>query len=141
MNVSNVNVSVPDQVRELFFGYVPFGSDYVMYCSDNNNGVSEYTLLYRKIGSSTIESVVCRRASASSNWVISSSSLDREYDGFSVSSPYYSYSNVEGAGRYTVSPTGQNTAILMLIVIACCCVLKVVFGGVRLWSRRSDIYS
>lgn len=142
MNISNLNQVVPDQVRDLFFGYVPFGSDYVMFCSNNNNGVAEYTLLYRKIGEKSLSRVVCRRSSATSDWVVSSSSLDTEYDGFSLSAPYYAYSNIEGQGRYTVSPTGQNLAVLMLVVIASCFVLKIVFGGIRLWSnRKSSIYS
>lgn len=140
MNINNLNQSVPDAVRDIFFGYVPFGSDYVMYCSNNNNGVAEYTMLYRKIGEKTLSRVICSRSSGTSNWSLSSTDLSTEYNGFTVSSPYYCYSNLKGQGRYTENPTGNSLVVLMLVVCASIAVLRLVFGGITLWSGKSEPY-
>lgn len=140
MNVTNINSSVPDAVRDLFFGYLPYGSDYVMYCSRSDAAGVSYTCLYRRVGSSSVDSVTVSRNGGAGDFVVTSSSTNNDYDGFTVSNPYYAYSNLEGQGRYTVNPSGQNLVVLMLIVCASIAVLRLVFGGISLWAGKSDPY-
>ena len=144
-SVNNLAYTVPDAVRDIFYSYLPYGSDYVMFCDRYSTGVSSgitsYTMLYRRVGKDTVDSVVCSRSSSSAEWVVTTSSSSDEYDGFTVSKPYYAYSNLNGQGRYTVLPSGQNLVVLMLVICASLLVLKTVFGGIRLWRSRSSGYS
>lgn len=143
MNIVNVNQNVPDQVRQIFEGFIPFGSDYVMFCDRySTTAGASYSCRWRAVGSSSVSSVSVSRSSSSGDWSVSSVSTLGDYDGFVVSLPYYAYSNLQGQGRYTVLASGQNLVVLMLVVCASLAVLRTVFGGIKFWRsrRKSDVY-
>lgn len=139
-SINNAAVNVPDAVRDIFYGYLPYGSEYAMYCERSDSSSVSYAMLYRRTGSKYLSAVTVSRSSPSSEWVVDDYTTTVEYSGLIVSRPYYCYSNIQGQGRYTLLPSGQNLVVLMLIVCASLAVLKFVFGGIKLWHEKSEPY-
>lgn len=143
MNISNYEYSPPSSIRNMFYNYIPFGSDYVIYTSQYGTGTNytrKYDLLVHKLGKNTYEHYQITQTS--SNTSIEKLS-DGDYSSFVTSEPYYAYSNVAGSGiQETTLPCVNNTICFMLIILASVAVLKLVFGGIKFWaSRKNDIYS
>lgn len=137
MTINNNPYSVPSNVWTVFESYLPFGCDYVAYCSRYNTSLREYTLLYRKIGSKSISRVVAL-SNSGGYYTFSESELSNTYDGFVTSIPYYCYSNLKGQGQYTTLPSTNSLVCLMLVVCASLMVLRTVFGGIKLWRSRKN---
>lgn len=135
MNINNQLYSVPSAVWGVFQSYIPFGSDYVAYCSRYNTSSREYVLLYCPLGSKEFSRVT---ASSNSGGYYTFVEDSIAYEDVSVSYPYYAYSNFRGQGQYTTLPSTDSLVCLMLVVCCSLMVLKTVFGGIKLWtSRRS----
>lgn len=142
MNISNLSYSCPSQVKEVFYSYLPFGSDYVIFCSEYSTSRREFTCLYRKIGQKNLSEItaVSTRSGSTASWsgydFDEVSLVDTEYSGFSVSDPYYAFSNAKGQGQYETLPSTDSLVCLMLIICASLSVLRTVFGGIKLWSAK-----
>ena len=134
--IQNVEYTVPAQVKNLFYGYVGFGDEYVIYTQSRlAHGSAVYTLLLRKAGSSTFKQYTCTYNG--SDYVVSSS--DSSQTEISVVSPYYAYSSNSGNGIVEITPSMHGTGILCMIIIAGCLVLRTVFGGIKVWSNRKRV--
>lgn len=143
MNISNLEYTPPANVRNYFYNYIPFGSDYVIYTSQYGTGTNytrKYDLLVHKLGSKLYKHYQATQTNSGTTFTVLS---DGNYDSFVTSQPFYSYSNIAGSGiQDTTLPTVNNTICFMLIILASVSVIKMVFGGIKLWSnRKRDIYS
>lgn len=133
MNINNEQYSVPSAVWNVFQSYIPFGSDYVAYCSRYSSSSREFVLLYRKIGSEDFSRVIATyNYGGSYNFVEDTASADDVV----VAYPYYAYSNFKGQGQYTTLPSTDSLMCLMLVICACLLILRTVFGGIKLWGSR-----
>ena len=145
MQVVNLPYDVPQHVRDLFYSYLPFGSEYVIYTSEYSNSRRVYDLLYKKPVSEVVHHVqvvnVPATMGGSASWTVTVlSDLNDAYTGFDVDQVYYSYSSLPGEGVKEALPTTGDLVCLMLIVLASLACLKTVFGGVKMWRRRSSVY-
>lgn len=134
MTINNQTSSVNSTAKNLFYSDIPFGSDYVIYTSADN----EYTMYLRRVGHSTFDKYVVRRFSNSSNyhWQVLTEGEETDLTEVSVQNPYYAYSNMPMQGVAETLPCMGYVNSMMLIVLACSAILTVVFGGIRLWLRK-----
>ena len=136
MNINNETSTVSSTARQYFYSQIPFGSDYVIFTSGDN----EYTMYLRRVGQkkyTTYRIKRVRQGSTSSYYYnMTHDTTEYDYTNFTVSYPYYSYSNIDNCGIREALPCESGMSTLMLIVLASCAVLTVVFGGVRLCRRR-----
>ena len=93
LTVNNYPVQVPSNIVGVFDGIVPYGSDYIYYCSDNTSGSVKYECLYRVPGSDTYNKV---RAIRMGDGTYSFDVRDdyATYEGFGSTHPEYAYSSV-----------------------------------------------
>lgn len=135
MTINNYYSAVPDNIKQVFDSYVPFGSDFVYYCVSNVGGMpSEYVALYRPVGSDQLQRVTATRSGNNNTFVFTQSEAAGSLDGVTVVHPEYAYSNLVGAGRYYDPPSGSGLVVICVVVLASLAVLRTVFGGVR-WVR------
>lgn len=135
MNINNYYSNVPDNIKQVFDSYVPFGSDFVYYCVSNTTGLpSEYIALYRPIGSDQLKQVTAIRSGNNNTFVFSLTDKTGSLDGVTVAHPEYAYSNLVGAGRYYDPPSGSGLVVVCVVVLACLSILRTVFGGIK-WFR------
>ena len=136
MTINNIEQNVPSQARQLLESVVPFGSNYVVFCSEYSvSGVRKYDVIYNPIvGKKIYHFQVTQNGSFWSQ--VSEISVTDDYDGFTVSHPYYAYSSIPKEGIFETLPTTSTFICLMLIVCCCLSILRTVFGGVKLWSVR-----
>lgn len=136
MNINNETSTVSSTARQYFYSQIPFGSDYVIFTSGEN----EYTMYLRRVGQkkyTTYRITRVRQGTTSSYYYnMTHDTTEYDYTNFTVSYPYYSYSNIDNCGIRESLPCESGMQTLMLIVLASCAVLCVVFGGVRLCRRR-----
>lgn len=138
MNIENYAAAVNSTAKNLFYSYIPLGSDYVIFNSGSSDyGSYSYTMYLRRVGSDTYDIYEITRSSNYSTYEISvSSGGDYPEDGFSVDLPYYCYSNIEGCGVRESLPVFEETAAVTNLVLCCLAILCVVFGGISLCRRR-----
>lgn len=144
MTINNLEYSPSSTVRQWFYPYIPFGSDYVIYTSQYGSGTGytrKYDLLVHKLGKSDYQHY---QITQTNNGYSFQKLSDGDYSGFTTSYPVNAYSNVAGVGlEEQTLPCVNNTICFMLIVLASLAVLKTVFGGiVKLWRNRAkDVYA
>lgn len=134
MTINNLEYSPPSQVRQLLYSLVPFGSEWVCYCSHYSQSGRTYDIIFKKPISDQLYHY--QAISSGSGYSLAQVSTIDTFDGFVVSYPYYCYSSVPEQGIRESLPTTNDFICLMLIVCASLAVLKTVFGGVRLWVNR-----
>lgn len=137
MNINNIPESVNSTAKNLLYSYIPFGSDYVIFTESERT----YVLLLRRIGKNDVEKYTVSRVDANYDYyydVVKSADISN-YTGFTVEYPYYCYSNVNNCGIREVLPCNTDISTFMLLIVASVCVFRLVFGGIRLWRRKSSV--
>lgn len=138
MQINNLNYNVPSQVRQLLYSQIPFGSEYVLYCSSYSQATQVYDLLFKKVASDNLYHF--RVTHSNNDYTLSEITESDSYDGFTVQSPYYCYSSLPQQGIKESLPTTNDLICLMLIVLASLAVLRTVFGGIKLWfSQKKSV--
>lgn len=137
MNINNVPQSVNSTAKNLLYSYIPFGSDYVIYTESDY----KYVLLLRRIGHEDLEKYTVSRVRTYDDYYydVVKSADTSNYTGFTVEYPYYCYSNVNNCGIREVLPCNTDISTFMLLIVASVCVFRLVFGGIRLWRRKSSV--
>ena len=138
MQITNLPQNVPAQVKNLFYSIIPFGSDYVIFTSSYSVNSQVYDLYFAEPITHTFHHYTVTHQSNSEYVLNEDTSFDTSFDGFSVSYPYYCYSSSPLEGIIEKLPCVDNIICFSLIVVSLLCVLKVVFGGIRLWSSRRE---
>lgn len=143
MNINNLEYSPPSNIRNMFYNYIPFGSDYVIFTSQYGTGSNytrKYDLYVHKLGQKVYKHY---QATQTTNGTTFSTLSDGDYDSFVTAEPFYAYSNVAGTGiQESTLPCVNNTICFMLVILASVAVIKLVFGGIKFClSRKRDIYS
>lgn len=141
MLISNVNHTIPAEVRDVFLGDIPFGSDYIMYCSEYTTQRQSYECIVRYVGESMIHLHTATKQ-AGSDYVFNTSEYNHDVSTVTTVHPDYCYGNIRGQCRYVSVPSASDLVCLCLIVIASLTALRVVFGGIKLWSssRRKPVF-
>lgn len=140
MQINNLGYNVPSQVRQLLYSVVPFGSEYVCFTSAYSQASQTYDILFKKIGSKQLYHYqVVHTGGTTNSYVLSEVSSSDQYDGFTVSDPYYCYSSIPSQGILEKLPSTDNLICFMLIVLASLAVLRTVFGGIKLWKNRKRL--
>lgn len=134
MTITNQTTTVNAQAKNLLYSDIPFGSDYVIYTSADN----EVTMYLRRVGHDTYDKYVVRRTGSTSSyyWQVVTNAQATNVTEVSVQYPYYAYSSMPMQGVAETLPCMGYMDSMMLIVLASCAVLSVVFGGIRLWRKR-----
>lgn len=139
MKINNVEASVNSTAKQLFYSYIPLGSDYVIFNSSTGatSTNTSYTMYLRRVGSDQYEIYNITRTGTNNVYELSQSSGgDFPEDGWTVENPYYCFSNVQGCGIHETLPVAAETGAVMDVVICCLLILCVVFGGISLWRKR-----
>ena len=134
MTINNQTTTVNATAKNLLYSDIPFGSEYVIYTSGDN----QVTMYLRRIGHDTFDKYVCQRTGTTSNyrWELTTVAQSTSVDSVSVAYPYYAYSNIPIQGVAETLPCMGYVDSMMLIVLACSAILSAVFGGIRLCRRR-----
>lgn len=138
MVINNQKQSTPQNVRGLFYNIIPFGSEYVIFCSSYDNTHQVYDLYYSDPVIHTQHHYTLTHQTGGDYVLSEDTSFSADYDGYSVASPYYSYSSLPKQGIKESLPVTADITAFMLIVVASILVLRTVFGGIKLWSRKKS---
>lgn len=133
-DIHNLPTIPSSQVKQYFYSRIPFGSEYYIYSvPQTQNGLTEYEMILRKVGTNDYEGFNLSRASTSSPYVLSRFTVGSAEE-IRVDYPYYCYSSESSQGIVETLPSASNTNTMLLIVVASLAVLRTVFGGIR-WVR------
>lgn len=136
MEILNQMQTVPQNVRGMFYNIIPFGSEYVIYCSSYSPTEQVYDLYYSRPVLHDQHHFSITHQSGGDYILNEDSEFSTSYDGYVVSHPYYSYSSLSAQGIKETLPVTYDIIAFMGIVIASLLILKTVFGGIKLWSDR-----
>lgn len=127
---------IPQNVRGIFYNLIPFGSDYVIFCSSYSSSQQVYDLYYTRPVVHDQHHYTISHQTGGDYILNEDTSFNEAYDGYMVSSPYYAYSSSSGQGVKEVLPATNDITAFMLIVVASILILRTVFGGIKFWSDR-----
>ena len=96
MQINNLSFTPPTQVKNLLLSSVPFGSEYVLFCSQHDSSLQVYDVLYKVLGQDNLYHLQVSHVPSSDSYSLTEVSETDSFDGFVVSQPYYCYSSVTG---------------------------------------------